>query len=134
MSALSISMYVLALATVLIGFIGLVGLVGGFVEKAPKKVKMGTIMVCISLGLMVSGLFCVSAHCLKKAKARHQMEMKCRMGMERECMEKSDCCPEGDMKGDSNDVKVCKKITVEEKCLQKCDPKTCDKKDCKHGK
>ncbi|PIP53625.1 MAG: hypothetical protein COX07_09700 [Bacteroidetes bacterium CG23_combo_of_CG06-09_8_20_14_all_32_9] len=77
----------MVLISVLLGFIGLVVLINGFVNKLPKKINLGTILVCISLFLCVSGFFCVSARSYRKVKAKISYHEKmCRQDMRYKCM------------------------------------------------
>jgi len=139
MTCIALTVFILALLAVLLGFIGLVVLIRGFVDKNTKGINKGTIIVCIALAMIVTGAFVGSLRCYmlhKQQRNNHEMMMHKMMGHEgMEMFMDKECC-----EGDS--AKMCKgdKMMIEKKemkgegCDKKCDHKTCDPAKCPHDK
>lgn len=86
MSCLSITVYLLALISVPLGFIGLVVLINGFINKASKKINLGTILVCIALALLITSCFLTFNRCFKATKNCMHKRMCCKNMLERKCI------------------------------------------------
>ena len=129
MGIMAIGILLMVIVAVIVGFIGLITIIKGFVNKDDKKIKMGTIFVCIFLFVFVTGVFCTGKHVHKLMKRHaHEREMKmkhggfgpgCEMEMIKGCMEN------GEMTKDSNGVRIETKVIMDKDCEHKCDPKTC---------
>lgn len=59
---------VVAILAVLLGFVGIIIIIKGFVDKSNKKIQMGTILVCIMLILAVSGAFCIGKRAINSKR------------------------------------------------------------------
>ena len=66
-----------AIIAALAGFIGLVILIKGFIDKNNKNIKNGTIMVSIALIIALSGAYCIGMRLAKKHDMHRQMMMEC---------------------------------------------------------
>jgi hypothetical protein len=122
-----------AIIAVLAGFIGLVILIKGFVDKSNKNINLGTIIVSIGLIIAISGGFSVGKRAIN-SKRYHEKERMMMQKCMKECMKD---CDMGMMKGcgmgdstavDSNGVKICTKVIMDKQCgmSKKCSGK------CKH--
>jgi len=118
-----------AIIAVLAGFIGLIVIIKGFVDKSNKNIKLGTILVSIGLILALSGGYCVAHRAVKMVKHhawyRDQMMQKGMMNCDFDMMEGGGKCDS--MSKDTNCMKKCTKIMIEKNCGEK----KCDGK-CKH--
>jgi len=109
---------IFAIVAVVLGFVGLIVIIKGFVDKSNKKIWLGTILVSIMLVLGVLGGFCISKRALD-SKRYHEKQ---RMMKDKKCGGNCNydafnpCCP-GDTSvcGDSTEVQV----IVEKKCIKK---------------
>ncbi|MEI6123928.1 MAG: hypothetical protein WCQ95_09910 [Bacteroidota bacterium] len=121
-----------AIVAVLSGFIGLVILVKGFVDKNNKKIQLGTILVSVMLVLATTGAFCIARRALD-SKRYHEQKREMRM---EKCMKDCDFDGVEMMKGgcmggdnmkmcDTTGMKVITKVMVDKKCCMKDAPKTC---------
>ena len=113
-----------AIIAVLAGFIGLIVIIKGFVDKSNKQIKLGTLLFCVMLIIGVLGAFCAGKHCMDKRRCHEEMMEKCM----HECgpMMMGGCASMDSIK-DSNGVKVITKVIMDKECMKKCDMK-CDKK------
>jgi hypothetical protein len=109
-----------AIIAALGGFIGLIVIIKGFVDKSNKNIRLGTILVCIGIIVALSGAFCIGMRAVKLAKHhawyRDQMRMKmmdCDMDMMR------DCAMDDSTAVDSNGVKVVTKVIMDKQCIKK---------------
>ena len=121
---MAILFLVFAIVALVLGFVGLITIIKGFVDKNNKNIWLGTILVCIMFILGLCGTFFVARKALD-SKRFHEgqsglMFNKC----DDKCMQNAFkvCCP-GDSAafGDSTEVQV----VVEKKCMQKEGGKTC---------
>lgn len=109
-----------AIVAVVLGFVGLIVIIKGFVDKSNKKVWIGTALVCFMLIMAVCGAYVIGKKAIK-AKKRFEKEY---FEMNRWCGDTDDfkmyknCC-RGDSitTGDSTEVRV----IVEKKCIKKGD-------------
>jgi len=56
---MKILLFVLAILVVISGFVGLITIIKGFIDKNDKKIYLGTILICIVLVIGVIGTFYV---------------------------------------------------------------------------
>jgi len=107
---------ILAIIAVVAGFIGLVLIIKGFVDKSNKKVWMGTALVCFMLIMAVCGAFLIGKRAIKAKKhfEREHFMMNTCCGDDFKLYK--NCC-RGDSltTGDSTEVQV----IVEKKCIKK---------------
>ena len=68
MSCLTITVYLLVLIAMPLGFIGLVVLINGFVNKVSQKINLGTILISIALVMLITGCFLISKRCINAMK------------------------------------------------------------------
>jgi hypothetical protein len=122
-----------AIIAVLAGFIGLVIIIKGFVDKNNKNINLGTILVSIGLIIALSGAFCIGKRAVK-SRRYHQHEQMMMQKCMKECMKECDMemmkgCGMGDSTAvDSNGMKICTKVIMEKGCGMN---KKCSGK-CKH--
>ena len=99
--------FLLVLVAVLLGFVGLIVIIKGFVDKNNKRIWLGTILVSIMLVIAVSGVFCVGKRVLN---CKRNCDKECTMMIDK-CMKSCDpdmmkgcdpdkmkagCCPGAD--------------------------------------
>jgi hypothetical protein len=111
-----------AIIAVLAGFIGLIVIIKGFVDKSNKNIQLGTILVSIGLIIALSGGFCIGMRAAKFAKfqikSRHLLMEKSMKECDFDMMKH---CTMGDsMSMDSNCMKICIKGTMDKKCQGMC--------------
>ena len=118
----------LAMVAVLAGFIGLVILIKGFVDKSNKFIKLGTLLFSVMLIIGVLGGFCAGRHCMNSKRCHDQercdMMMKCMQNCNGGMM--SGCASMDSTTADSNGMQVITKVIMDKECMKKCDMK-CDK-------
>lgn len=106
-----------AFVAVVLGFVGLIVIIKGFVDKSNKKIWIGTVLVTMMLILGVLGAFYVSKRALDSKryheKQRLMRDKKCGGNCNYDAFKP--CCP-GDTSacGDSTEVQV----IVEKKCCK----------------
>jgi hypothetical protein len=125
-----------ALIAVLAGFIGLVIIIKGFVDKNNKNINLGTILVSVALIIAMSGAYCIGRRAIH-SKRYHDHERMMMQNCMKNCMRNCDMemmhgCGMGDSTAmsDSNGMKIVTKVIMDKNC--KMDGKKCDGK-CKHG-
>ncbi len=112
----------LAMVAVLSGFIGLVILIKGFVDKSNKQIKLGTLLFSVMLIIGVLGGFCAGRHCCEKKchdQERCEMMMKCMQDCNGGMM--MGCGGMDSTKVDSNGMQVITKVIMDKECAKKCD-------------
>jgi hypothetical protein len=118
-----------AIIAVLAGFIGLVIIIKGFVDKNKKNINLGTILVSVALIISLSGAFCIgrrAVHSYRKHNNQRMMMQKCLKNCD---FDMKKCCPGFDSTMvDSNGVKIVTKVFMDKQCEKKC------KEMCKHHK
>ncbi len=107
-----------AILAVVLGFVGLIVIIKGFVDKSNKKIWVGTVLVSIMLILGVLGAFCVSKRALDSKRFHEKQRMmrdkkcgnNCNFDDFKPCCSRdtSACC-------DSTEVQV----IIEKKCIKK---------------
>jgi hypothetical protein len=116
-----------AIIAVLAGFIGLVIIIKGFVDKNNKNINLGTILVSVALIIALSGAFCIgrrAVHSMRNHNHQRMMMQKCMKNCDFEMMK---CCDKGDSNAvDSNGVRIVTKVIMDKQCEKKC------KEACKH--
>jgi hypothetical protein len=122
-----------AVIAVLAGFIGLVIIVKGFVDKSKKNINLGTILVSVGLIIALAGGFSIGKRAInsKRYHEKERMMMKkCKMECMKECdIEMMKGCGMGDSTMvDSNGMKICTKVIMDKHCGMN---KKCSGK-CKH--
>jgi len=109
-----------AIIAALGGFIGLVVIIKGFVDKSNKNIRLGTILVSIGIIVALSGGFCIGMHAVKIAKHHAWYREQMRMKMMDCDMDMMKGCAMGDSNAiDSNGVKVVTKVIMDKKCMKK---------------
>ncbi|HNW88790.1 MAG TPA: hypothetical protein PKN48_03955 [Bacteroidales bacterium] len=116
---------IFAVVAVVLGFVGLITIIKGFVDKNNSRVWLGTIMVCIMLILGVCGAFVIAKKALVAKRVYQKTHgMINNSNYDYKCMHDAfkSCCP-GDTTicGDSTEMQV----IVEKKCIKKGDGKPC---------
>jgi len=115
---MAILFLLLAIIAVIAGFVGLVVIIKGFVDKNNKNVWVGTGLVCIMLSIAVCGVFWLGRRAVmeKKHYEREHFMMNKRCSGSGDFEMYKSCCP-GDSiaSGDSTEVQV----IVEKKCIKK---------------
>jgi hypothetical protein len=111
---------IFAIIAVVLGFVGLITIIKGFVDKSSKKVWLGTILVCIMLILGVCGGFCIARRALDSKRyhedKREMMAKKCGKKCNFDFL-KSCCSGDSTIMGDSSEVQV----IVKKNCIKKGD-------------
>lgn len=108
---------ILAIIAVVAGFIGLVLIIKGFVDKSNKEVWLGTVLVCIMLSMAVCGTFFIGKKVIKAKKhfEREHFMMNTWCGDEDDFKMDRNCCARDSVTtGDSTEVRV----IVEKKCIK----------------
>jgi hypothetical protein len=118
-----------AIIAVLAGFIGLIIIIKGFVDKNNKNINLGTILVSVALIIALSGAYCIgrrAVHSYRYQKHQKELMNKCMKECDFDIMK---CCPGFDSTAvDSNGVKIVTKVMMDKQCEKKC------KEMCKHHK
>ncbi len=128
----------LGIVAAISGFVGLVVLLKGFLDKNNKNIKLGTILMCVMLVIGVCGSYYIVRHAVDSRRYHEQMhkeKMKdcmknCDMGMMGGCgmgMMKGMCMGGDDkcMKGMNDNDSVQVKVIVDKQCCKKDAAKTC---------
>jgi hypothetical protein len=119
-----------AIIAVLAGFIGLIIIIKGFVDKNNKNINLGTILVSIALIIALSGAYCIgrrAVHSYRYQKHQREMMRKCM----KECnfdMMKCNGMADSTAMTDSNGVRIVTKVIMDKQCEKKCSEM------CKHHK
>jgi hypothetical protein len=129
---MGILILLLGILAVILGFVGFVFIIKGFIDKDDKKIHLGTIFMCVMLIIGVSGAFYIGKSALGyKFCQRNQTTItndnECKKGSDNEIIGKILDCAQGDMtaKLDSNGLRFEMKFFLDKKQYQK----KCMKKD-----
>ncbi|HOY32366.1 MAG TPA: DUF4149 domain-containing protein [Bacteroidales bacterium] len=108
---------IFSMIAVVLGFVGLITIIKGFVDRSNKKIWLGTFFICIVLILGVLGAYYIGDRALQ-SKRFHDNERL----MMKKCADMPDfgmfrhCCPgDSTTTGDS----TCMKMVIEKKCIKK---------------
>jgi len=115
---MAILLLILTIIAVIAGFVGLVVIIKGFVDKSNKEIWLGTILVCIMLSMAVFGAFLCGKRAIKAKKhyeREHFMMYKMHGDADEFEMYKNCCSGDSIASGDSTEVQV----VVEKKCIKK---------------
>ncbi|MCK9612130.1 MAG: hypothetical protein PHR81_10410 [Bacteroidales bacterium] len=126
MNTMTIIAYLLALVGVIIGFMGLIIIIKGFADKSNKKIHLGTILVCITLAIAVTGGFCAARHAIKFVRYHASECQKGQMDFNKCCGFKFNhkgMCASGDTTITSDST--CVKVIVEKTCVKEGEKSPC---------